>query len=209
MIIVGGQCERAVHVRRETISVRASAVPVSTIRPAAGGTPSWVGTPRRHTAAGPCDFAANPVLDANRSPAGRPDVPAPAVASDDANVPPKRDASPDLTPHAFTDTGLTSARNLPVPHKDTSALKAGLRAGRWTRASANLPTASTTGSHFGSPTRSPSRASLVISWSTRRHAVGEAATRPTHSSRSCSFGVPTSRTNSIASTPAVAARRSS
>jgi hypothetical protein len=65
------------------------------------------------------------------------------------------------------------------------------------------------GRHFGSASKSLLRASLAIAWSTRRHAVGDAATRETHSDRSCSLAGMTGRTNSIATAPLAAARRSS
>ena len=65
------------------------------------------------------------------------------------------------------------------------------------------------GCHFGSASRSLSRASFAIARSTRRHAVGDPATRETHSDRSCSFTGMTGRTSSIATAPPAAARRSS
>ena len=82
-------------------------------------------------------------------------------------------------------------------------------AGRRKSASANPVNASIAGCHFGSARRSVPRASLAIAWSTRLHAVGDAATRETHSDRSCSFTGMTGRTSSIATTPLAAARRSS
>lgn len=82
-------------------------------------------------------------------------------------------------------------------------------AGRRKRASAKPANASMAGCHFGSASRSRSRACFAVSRRTRLHAVGDPATRGTHSDRSCSLTGMTGRTSSMATTPLAAARRSS
>ena len=114
-----------------------------------------------------------------------------------------------LAPHALSAPAVSSVRKVTRAGEDCQRSKRD-RDGRTSmHASANLPTASTVDCHLASRNRWRWRASSVSACSTRRQAAGDATTRTTHSDRSCSLATASGCTNSIASTPLAAARRSS